>query len=100
MIQFHLVAFAKIDKPDLQERKRTGRTVDKTIKENRMVDFDEMGIHDSKIYDFDLLEPDMEFSGPAIVEDPSTTVVIFPDQKCKVDNYANLHISILGDQNE
>tara|TARA_Y100001970_G_scaffold185216_1_gene225285 strand:+ start:5544 stop:7622 length:2079 start_codon:yes stop_codon:yes gene_type:complete len=100
MIQFHLVAFAKIDKPDLQERKKTGRTVDKTIKENRMVDFDEMGIHDSKIYDFDLLEPDMEFSGPAIVEDPSTTVVIFPDQKCKVDNYANLHISILGDQNE
>ena len=100
MIQFHLVAFAKIDKPDLQERKKTGRTIDKTIKENRMVDFDEMGIHDSKIYDFDLLEPDMEFSGPAIVEDPSTTVVIFPDQKCKVDNYANLHISILGDQNE
>ena len=100
MIQFHLVAFAKIDKPDLQERKKTGITIDKTIKENRKVDFDEMGVHDSKIYDFDLLEPDMEFVGPAIVEDPSTTVVIFPDQKCKVDNYANLHISIFGEKNE
>ena len=100
MIQFHLVAFAKIDKPDLQERKKTGITIDITIKENRKVDFDEMGVHDSKIYDFDLLEPDMEFVGPAIVEDPSTTVVIFPDQKCKVDNYANLHISIFGEKNE
>ena len=100
MIQFHLVAFAKIDKPDLQEREKTGITIDKTIKENRKVDFDEMGVHDSKIYDFDLLEPDMEFVGPAIVEDPSTTVVIFPDQKCKVDNYANLHISIFGEKNE
>ena len=42
----------------------------------------------------------MEFVGPAIVEDPSTTVVIFPDQKCKVDNYANLHISIGGENSE
>ena len=41
----------------------------------------------------------MEFSGPAIVEDPSTTVVIFPGQKCKVDDYANLHITLTnGDQ--
>jgi len=96
MIQFHLVAFAKIDKPDLQERKKTNITLDKTIKEKRKVDFDQMGIHESCIYDFDLLEPDMEFNGPAIVEDSSTTVVIFPDQKCKVDNYANLHISIFG----
>ena len=97
MIQFHLVAFAKIDKPDLQERKKTGISIEKTLKEKREVDFDQMGIHESSIYDFDLLEPDMEFSGPAIVEDPSTTVVIFPDQKCKVDNYANLHISISGE---
>ena len=97
MIQFHLVAFAKIDKPDLQERKKTGILLEKTIKEKREVDFDQMGVHVSSIYDFDLLEPDMEFNGPAIVEDPSTTVVIFPDQKCKVDNYANLHISISGE---
>ena len=34
----------------------------------------------------------MTFSGPAIVEDASTTVVIFPD-KCTVDDYANLHIN-------
>ena len=100
MIQFHLVAFAKIDKPDLQVREKTGIPIEKTIKEKRKVDFDQMGIHDSNIYDFDLLEPEMEFNGPAIVEDPSTTVVIFPDQKCKVDDYANLHISIFGEKNE
>ena len=70
----------------------------KTIKETREVDFDEMGTHQAKIYDFNLLEPDMEFSGPAIVEDPSTTVVIFPNQKCKIDEYANLHITIQGNK--
>ena len=94
MIQFHLVAFAKIDKPELQERNKTGISIEKTIKENRKVDFDQLGIHETKIYDFNLLEPEMEFSGPAVVEDPSTTVVIFPNQKCHVDKYANLHITI------
>ena len=93
MIQFHLVAFAKIEKPELQKRKKTGINIEKAVKEQRKVDFDEQGVHDSKIYDFNILEPDMEFSGPAIVEDPSTTVVIFPGQKCKVDDYANLHIT-------
>ena len=100
MIQFHLVAFAKIDKPELQERNKTGISIEKTIKEIRKVDFDQLGIHETKIYDFNLLEPEMEFSGPAVVEDPSTTVVIFPNQKCNVDKYANLHISISKGANE
>ena len=100
MIQFHLVAFAKIEKPELQERKITNIKVEDTIKETREVDFDEMGVHKSNIYNFDLLEPGMEFTGPAIVEDPSTTVVIFPKQKCKVDKFANLHISIGGENSE
>ena len=100
MIQFHLVAFAKIEKPELQERKISNIKVEDTIKETREVDFDEMGVHKSNIYNFDLLEPGMEFTGPAIVEDPSTTVVIFPKQKCKVDKFANLHISIEGENSE
>ena len=99
MLQIFLLIFSKIEKPKLQKRKKTGINIEKTVKEQRKVDFDEQGIHDSKIYDFNILEPDMEFSGPAIVEDPSTTVVIFPGQKCKVDDYANLHITFSnGDQ--
>jgi len=100
MIQFHLVAFAKIDKPELQERNITGISIEETIKENRKVDFDQLGIHQTKIYDFNLLEPEMEFFGPAVVEDSSTTVVIFPNQKCTVDKYANLHICISEGANE
>ena len=53
-----------------------------------------MGGAAGAIYDYNLLEPEMEFSGPAVVEDPRTTVVIFPNQKCHVDKYANLHITI------
>ena len=94
MIQFHLVAIAKIDKPTLKKRYISDLKIEDTIKEKRIVDFDEMGEHEATIYDFDKLEPMMEFKGPAIVEDSSTTVVIFPKQKCVVDDYANLHITI------
>ena len=96
----HHKIIAKIEKPELQERKISNIKVEDTIKETREVDFDEMGVHKSNIYNFDLLEPGMEFTGPAIVEDPSTTVVIFPKQKCKVDKFANLHISIGGENSE
>ena len=78
----------------LEKRKKTGRKVSDAIKSKRKVDFDQLGERISDIYDFDKLEPNMSFSGPAIVEDSSTTVVVFPGQKCKVDDYANLHINI------
>ena len=93
LIQFHLVAIAKIDKPKLEKRKKTGRKVREAIKSKRKVDFDQLGERISDIYDFDKLEPNMVFNGPAIVEDSSTTVVIFPGQRCKVDDFANLHIN-------
>jgi N-methylhydantoinase A len=94
MIQFHLVAIAKIEKPALEKKNISNLKIEDTIKEKRIVDFDEMGEHETTIYNFDKLEPKMEFIGPAIVEDANTTVVIFPQQKCVVDDYANLHITI------
>ena len=93
LIQFHLVAIAKIEKPKLEKRLKTGKKTKDAIKSRRKVDFDQFGDRVSDIYDFDLLEPKMTFTGPAIVEDASTTVVIFPGQKCTVDDYANLHIN-------
>jgi len=42
------------------------------------VDFDEHGIHVADIYDMALLEPGMTLTGPAIVEEPITTLVVTP----------------------
>ena len=43
-------------------------------------------------YDGDKLEPGMSFSGPAIVEESGTTIVIPPDLPCHIDEYGNFHI--------
>ena len=59
-----------------------------------MVDFALEGQHDSAIYDGTKLKPGMAIEGPAIVEDPGSTVVIHPDCKAHLDAYGNLHIQL------
>jgi len=34
----------------------------------------------------------MKTEGPAIVEDPGTTVVLHPGNRAEVDGYGNIHI--------
>lgn len=94
MIQFHLVVSIDIKKPPLEKKQALSTKVEEAIKAKRKVDFAENGIHESNIYDFNKLEPGMSFSGPAVVEDPSTTIVILPKQECVLDDFSNLHINI------
>ena len=95
MIQFHLVVNVEIDKPPLQKKMSSNKKIEDAIKSKREVDFAENGVHQSNIYDFNKLEPGMKFNGPAIVEDPSTTIVILPKQECFLDEFSNLHINIV-----
>ena len=39
-----------------------------------------------------VVEPGMSFAGPAIIEDPGTTVVIHPTNTVSIDAYGNIHI--------
>jgi len=94
MIQFHLVVSVEIEKPPLEKKKIFNNKVETAIKAKRKVDFAENGIHESNIYDFNKLEPGMNFNGPAVVEEPSTTIVILPKQECVLDDFSNLHINI------
>ena len=50
------------------------------------------GAHEAVVYDGDLLEPGMRFSGPAIVEESGSTTLVMPGMPCSVDDYGNVHI--------
>ena len=58
------------------------------------VDYALEGIHNATIYDGGLLEPSMQFNGPAIIETSGSTVVVHPGNQVKVDDYGNLHIQL------
>ncbi|MDY7534034.1 hydantoinase/oxoprolinase family protein [Pseudomonas sp. Bout1] len=94
IVGFHLVAVAQIGKLNLQALPISGRTLAEALKGQRRVDFALEGTHDTAIYDYARLEPQMSFSGPAIIEDAGSTVVVHPGNQVLVDRLGNLHITL------
>lgn len=97
IIGFHLVAVAQIGKLNPQALPITGRTLAAAHKGQRPVDFALEGIHDTAIYDYALLEPQMRLCGPAIIEDTGSTVVVHPGNQVLVDRLGNLHITLVDE---
>jgi hypothetical protein len=42
------------------------------------------------------LAPGMHFVGPAVIEDPGTTIVVHPGNRVSIDGYGNIHIALKG----
>jgi N-methylhydantoinase A len=95
MVGIHLVARAEVGKLSMKPEALTDRPASDALKGERIVDYALEGKHEAQIYDGEKLKPGMKFEGPAIVEDPGTTIVIHPDNNVEVDAFKNIHI-ILG----
>jgi N-methylhydantoinase A len=54
----------------------------------------ERGFLEVPVYDGLKLRPGHELSGPAIVEKPATTIVMYPDQYARIDGYENIIVDI------
>ena len=91
VVNLHLVANVAVDKPDFLEKAQTGTRPEDTVLHVRQVDFDPSGIHDAVIYDGLRLEPGMKFNGPAVVQEPSVSMVIPPGYGVTVDRFGNYH---------
>ncbi len=94
MVGIHLVASAEVGKLTMRKREATGAKAEAALKGHRDVDYALEGMHKAAIYDGARLEPGMSFSGPAIVEDAGSTVVVHPGNKVEVDGYGNIHIHL------
>jgi N-methylhydantoinase A/oxoprolinase/acetone carboxylase beta subunit len=49
---------------------------------------------DTPIYRRALLTPGMEVRGPAVVEEQTSTTVLYPGEFARVDEYLNLEITL------
>jgi N-methylhydantoinase A len=94
MVGIHLVASAEVGKLTMKKREATGALAEAALKGHRDVDYALEGVHKAAIYDGTKLEPGMRFTGPAIVEDPGTTVVVHPGNRVEIDGYGNIHIHL------
>ncbi|MEF2071996.1 hydantoinase/oxoprolinase family protein [Consotaella aegiceratis] len=94
LLGIHVVASAEVGKLAMEKKEPTGETVETAVKGRRAVDYALEGTHEATIYDGEALSPGMAFAGPAIVEDPGTTVVIHPGNRVAIDGYGNLIIEL------
>lgn len=92
IVNLHLTAFGKVDKPQLQKLSSPEKSMDSALKETRQVYFEEQGWLDTKVYAREELGPNMSVKGPVIVEEASAATVLYPGQSLTVDSYGNLII--------
>lgn len=78
MVGIHLVARAEVGKLKMKPAPLGDSDATPAIKGQRAVNYALDGIHKATIYDGEKLHSGMAFSGPAVIEDPGTTIVINP----------------------
>ena len=96
MVGIHLVARAEVGKLEMIPAPLGDTDANEAIKGTRDVDFALEGKHLATTYDGERLRAGMAFNGPAIIEDPGTTVVIHPNNTVSIDAYGNIHILLEG----
>lgn len=92
-VNIRLTAIGKVPKPEIERLSANGVDLAAALKETRPVYFEECdGFTDTPVYDGIHLrsQPGAHLTGPAIVEEMTTTTVVIPDWDCQVDAFGNL----------
>jgi N-methylhydantoinase A len=88
LINLRLSAVGKTDKPSLEESEAGGEDAGHAKKGTREAYFDG-SFQEVPVYDGLALQRDNRLSGPAIVEQPTTTVIVTPGYDLACDAYGN-----------
>ncbi|HEX9680829.1 MAG TPA: hydantoinase/oxoprolinase family protein [Anaerolineales bacterium] len=96
LVNYHLTAVGRVKKPEFRKLDgRQGKLAD-ARKGARRVNFDELGFAEAAIYERERLPVGVSVKGPAVVEEPASTTVVFPDQKLTRDEFGFLLIEMVG----
>jgi N-methylhydantoinase A len=92
-VNIRLIAIGSVSKPEINRLPTADSDASPPIKSTRPVYFEESdGFVETNVYDGDLLLPGMRISGPAIIEEVTTTTVLIPNWHCTIDVFGNLII--------
>lgn len=93
IVNMHLTTFGKVEKTEIKELEVLSNDAESAVKEVRNVIFESIGNVETKVYLRDKLYPNMKINGPAIIEEVTTSTVVYPDMTIEVDRYGNLIMS-------
>ena len=94
MVGIHVTATARVGGVEIKRQELGAESAHGAQKSTRKVDFAPEGVFETAIYDGSRLRPGMRFSGPAIVENAASTVVVHRSNAAEVDGFGNVVIHI------
>jgi len=91
IVNFHLTGILRLKKASLSEMALKEGSVEKALKEEREV---YLGGQFNRwpVYERALLPANSRLTGPAIIEDPTSTIIALAGQKVLIDKYGNIII--------
>jgi len=95
LVNYHLMALGLVKKPEIQKLDGPSGKLNDARKGERRVNFDELGFHTAAIFERASLPVGAQIKGPAVIEEPAATTVVFPDQQLTKDEYGFLHIEMI-----
>jgi N-methylhydantoinase A len=95
LVNFHVTGLGHVTKPGFKKLEGGQGSLAEARKGMRRVNFDELGFHQAAIYERANLPVGVSLAGPAIIEEPASTTVVFPDQRLTRDEYGFLHIEMV-----
>ena len=94
-VNYRVTAYGIVPKADVVSYEEAGQSPEKALKGYRKVCFDlETGFLDCPIYEMGDLFPQNQITGPAVIEQTGSTIIIPPSETATVDIYKNIHIQI------
>ncbi len=96
VVNLHLVASYPVSKPQWPKKPALGLHLNEASLGERSVDFDRHGVHVTSIYDGSRLESGMRFTGPAVVEEASVTLLVAPGWEVTMDEHGNYRVRRMG----
>ncbi len=95
ILTFRLTARGLLKKPDIKSEMPVKSDGGGALKGEREAYFEEYKkFVPTRIYDFKRIKPGTEFSGPAIIETPVTTILVNPGDRAAMDEYRNIRIHL------
>jgi N-methylhydantoinase A len=95
LVNYHLTAIGLVAKAEIRPVNGQGTGASRARKETRAVIFEDAGMVNTTVYERDALPLDRTMEGPAVIEEPASVTVVYPDQQFWRDKYGFLHVEII-----
>ena len=93
IVNFQVTAVGTIPKPQSKRFETRKTALPAAPHENRIAYFDGSDATEVPVYRRSALAPGATIEGPAVIEEKTSTTVLYPGQRARVDEYLNIEVA-------